>query len=379
MRLLIAAFDDKFSRIIVNHMMASGHQVWCARTNNDGMTSLSRDGEFVELAESGSLVGSFDGFIEFSGLNGHSFPSDKYNDAYMKICNHFSVSRYVRISPNASLYPLRESSQSSDVSMMNLEVARVYSSPVPSVKPNGPVEWVRRAFWDLYRCFRVTTNVVSITQAIEQFVDSSVSAKKCTNLYVTDEQQNNGFYWFSKRIIDIAFVLFVSIFMFWLLLIVALLIKSTSPGPILFKQARVGKDGKEFILVKFRTMHLGTKNLATHEVSLSSVIPIGHFIRKIKIDELPQIWNIVRGELSLVGPRPCLPTQTELVDARKVRGVFDILPGITGIAQVMGVDMSNPHALAKLDEKYLKQRSLLVDIKILIFTAIGRGNRDWVR
>ncbi|MFT6658502.1 MAG: lipopolysaccharide/colanic/teichoic acid biosynthesis glycosyltransferase [Maritalea sp.] len=167
--------------------------------------------------------------------------------------------------------------------------------------------------------------------------------------------------------------------MFWLLLIVALLIKSTSPGPILFKQARVGKDGKEFILVKFRTMHLGTKNLATHEVSLSSVIPIGHFIRKIKIDELPQIWNIVRGELSLVGPRPCLPTQTELVDARKVRGVFDILPGITGIAQVMGVDMSNPHALAKLDEKYLKQRSLLVDIKILIFTAIGRGNRDWVR
>src|SRR5690606_21050344 len=125
-----------------------------------------------------------------------------------------------------------------------------------------------------------------------------------------------------------------------------LAVRLSSPGPALFRQIRVGMSEQPFTCYKLRTMYADTRHAPSHEIGAKSVTPVGHWLRRLKLDEIPQLWNVVKGEMSLVGPRPCLPTQTELVEARRVRGVYGVRPGITGLAQVAGVDMSNPVKLA---------------------------------
>lgn len=193
---------------------------------------------------------------------------------------------------------------------------------------------------------------------------------------LADDQDKNGLYRLGRKLIDIGFALAVILVFWWLLLIVWLLVKTGSDGPGIFAQERVGKGGKVFTCYKFRTMGKDTRQAGTHEISESAVTPIGAFLRKTKIDELPQVWNILKGELSLVGPRPCLPVQEELVAERKKRGVLDVLPGITGFAQIQGIDMSHPVRLARKDAEYIARRGLLFDLKIILGTFIGKGQGD---
>jgi lipopolysaccharide/colanic/teichoic acid biosynthesis glycosyltransferase len=126
-------------------------------------------------------------------------------------------------------------------------------------------------------------------------------------------------------------------------------------------------------------MGLGTQEASTHEVTADSVTAVGQFLRKTKIDELPQVWNILKNELNLVGPRPCLPVQWELVSARSELGVLGEIGGITGWALIQNVDMSNPNRLAKLDAEYLALRTIPLDLKIILAAAIGRGQGDKVK
>lgn len=199
------------------------------------------------------------------------------------------------------------------------------------------------------------------------------------NLRVADQQQNSWFYALVRRVMDICFALGVLFVFWWLLLGVWIGVRLTSEGPGIFAQERVGRYGKSFTLYKFRTMAQGTKQAGSHEVSSAALTKIGGFLRKTKLDELPQIWNILRGEISLIGPRPCLPNQTELIEARVARNVLDILPGITGYAQVRGIDMSDPELLAEIDEEYVKLRTLPLDFKILMHTFLGRGSGDRIK
>jgi len=141
-------------------------------------------------------------------------------------------------------------------------------------------------------------------------------------------------------------------------------------------QSRVGKAGRIFTGYKFRTMKQGTRQAGTHEVSATAVTRLGGFLRKTKNDELPKVWNIFRNEISLIGPRPCLPVQTELIEARRFRGVLAVKPGISGLAQIDGIDMSDPTRLARRDARYIALRSFLLDLKISIATATGRGRGD---
>jgi O-antigen biosynthesis protein WbqP len=115
-------------------------------------------------------------------------------------------------------------------------------------------------------------------------------------------------------------------------------------------------------------MYVGTPSLPSHEAPANSVTSVGGILRKFKLDELPQFWNVLKGEMSLVGPRPCLPTQTELIECRKRLGVLAALPGITGLAQIRGIDMSNPKLLAETDATYLRTASFWLDLRILIGT-----------
>ncbi len=196
---------------------------------------------------------------------------------------------------------------------------------------------------------------------------------------VTDGQAGNRAYRLGRDLIDLSFCLIVLILLWWLILLAWVAVRLTSPGPGFFVQERVGRGGRVFRLVKLRTMKSGTRQAGTHELTGASVTPVGRILRKTKLDELPQIWNILNGDMSLVGPRPCLPSQSELIAERRRHGVLDIAAGVTGWAQIHGIDMSDPAALARADREYLDLRTLLMDLRIVLATATGRGRGDRTR
>lgn len=150
-------------------------------------------------------------------------------------------------------------------------------------------------------------------------------------------------------------------------------------GSPLFLQQRVGRHQKPFVLVKFRTMRPDTASVATHLADVSAITPLGHFLRRTKLDELPQLWNVLKGEMSLVGPRPCLFNQTELIAQRSQRGVFNVRPGITGLAQIQGIDMSTPQLLAETDAQMLQQMNVRAYFNYIFLTVCGAGRGDRVR
>jgi len=150
-------------------------------------------------------------------------------------------------------------------------------------------------------------------------------------------------------------------------------------GSPVFRQVRVGRHQKPFTLVKFRTMKVDTASVATHLASSASITRFGHFLRKTKLDELPQLWNVLKGEMSLVGPRPGLFNQEELTEERAKRGVFDVRPGITGLAQVNEIDMSTPTLLAETDRKMIQSLTVVDYFKYICMTVAGKGAGDRVR
>ena len=152
-----------------------------------------------------------------------------------------------------------------------------------------------------------------------------------------------------------------------------------SCGSPLFRQGRFGKDKKIFELIKFRTMSHKTEEVATHLVSQHSITRFGRFLRITKVDELPQLWNVFKGEMSLVGPRPGLPNQPQLTEAREKLDVFEVRPGITGLAQINGIDMSTPELLAQTDARMIAEMSVRNYFKYIFLTVLGKGSGDRIK
>lgn len=209
-------------------------------------------------------------------------------------------------------------------------------------------------------------------------IKSSLATDNGPELMISDNADNNIPYKAWRALLNWSFSISILILFWWLLLALWISIRFSSGSPAILAQQRVGKSKKFFTLYKFRTMKLDTVQAGTHEVSDSAVTPIGAFLRRTKLDELPQIWNIMRGEINLVGPRPCLPIQTDLIAEREKLGVFNVCPGVTGWSQVRGIDMSDPKYLANADATYIAQSSILSDIGILLKTVRGSGGGDKV-
>ena len=163
------------------------------------------------------------------------------------------------------------------------------------------------------------------------------------------------------------------------LMILLILIGFFDTGSPIFRQERVGKGKRPFTLVKFRTMKKGTASVASHLASSQSITKFGAFLRGTKLDELPQLWNVLTGDMSLVGPRPGLFNQQELTEAREKKGVFSVRPGITGLAQVNEVDMSTPDKLAQVDAEMIQTMSLKNYFKYIFLTVVGKGSGDRVK
>ena len=161
-------------------------------------------------------------------------------------------------------------------------------------------------------------------------------------------------------------------------LVVLYILGQFDTGSPLFRQERVGRHRKPFTLVKFRTMKKDTASVASHLASTTSITKFGRFLRRTKLDELPQLWNVLKGEMSLVGPRPCLFNQEELIAEREQRGVLDARPGITGLAQVNDIDMSTPTLLAETDQKMLENLTVGAYFKYIFMTVSGKGTGDRV-
>lgn len=260
-----------------------------------------------------------------------------------------------------------------DLSVTNVFLPAVYGDDFAgklSVLKKVPA-FLRPAFLTCLSALVPTVHIDRLATFLTRDLDTAPSGVMLAN-----PQDANPVYRGGKKLVDLLFALAVIGLFGWLLVIVWALVRLGSSGPGIFAQARVGQHGKTFTCYKFRTMKAGTKQAGTHEVTADAVTGIGAFLRKTKIDELPQVWNILRGEVSLVGPRPCLPMQHELIAARKQRGVLEMVPGITGLAQINGIDMSNPVRLAEIDARYAAQRGLLLDLKIILGTFLGRGQGD---
>lgn len=150
-------------------------------------------------------------------------------------------------------------------------------------------------------------------------------------------------------------------------------------GSPIFRQERVGRHKKPFTLVKFRTMRKDTASVASHLASVNAITPFGRFLRRTKLDELPQLWNVLKGDMSLVGPRPGLFNQEDLTAERDLRGVFEARPGITGLAQLNDIDMSTPQLLAETDQKMLESLSVIHYFRYVFQTVLGKGRGDRIR
>jgi O-antigen biosynthesis protein WbqP len=183
-----------------------------------------------------------------------------------------------------------------------------------------------------------------------------------------------------KRLLDLFLVALGTCILVFPLLLVVLAIKLTSRGPVLYWSDRVGKNNHIFSMPKFRSMVIGTPTVATHLLDSPDryLTPIGGFLRKSSVDELPQLWSVVRGDMTLVGPRPALYNQQDLIALRTDRGVHRLVPGVTGWAQINGRDELPVEQKVELDAEYLQRQSFLFDIKIIILTVVKVLKQDSV-
>ncbi|MBU2522562.1 MAG: sugar transferase [Proteobacteria bacterium] len=185
---------------------------------------------------------------------------------------------------------------------------------------------------------------------------------------------------FVKRIFDIILASMFFIVFSFPMLIIALLVKTTSKGPVLYCSDRVGKNNVIFKMPKFRTMRVDTPPVATHLLSDPNkyYTPLGSFIRRSSLDELPQLYSVLKGDMSFVGPRPALYNQDDLIELRTKKGIHNITPGLTGWAQINGRDELPIPVKVEFDEYYLKNRSFFLDLKILWMTVVKVVRREGV-
>lgn len=184
---------------------------------------------------------------------------------------------------------------------------------------------------------------------------------------------------FTKRAFDAALALPLVVVAVPVCAVLMLLVRLESAGSPLFVQRRVGRDGRIFAMPKIRTMYQDAPSVPSHHIGLAKVTRSGAWLRRLKLDELPQALSVLRGDMSFVGPRPCLPTQDELIAERAARGVDRLSPGITGPGQVAGVDMSTPARLAEIEAQYFSNATFTSDLKLMAQTVFGGGRGDAAR
>jgi lipopolysaccharide/colanic/teichoic acid biosynthesis glycosyltransferase len=396
MRIVIAGASGFIGTQIAPLLMEDGHELVLAGRDSAALQSKFPGMTCCSYDELDGAARGFDLFVNLAVLNNdqHAGLDEflKVNEGLARTLAETSAQLGIRTFVNVSsthalsarnVHPYAVSKRRGAAAVKAVSGIHTVNLYLPSVYGdrwagrlailNALPKPLARGLFSVLQALKPTLHVKKLARTISE---AAIEGKD--RVILTDGQMHNWFYRVARRAIDLAVAIPVLALFCWLYVLIWILVKIRSPGPGIFAQERIGRKGAVFICLKFRTMFIETKQAGTHEVSQSSVTPLGSVLRRIKFDELPQLWNVLRNEMSLIGPRPCLPSQTELVAARRAAGVLDLKPGISGYAQVNGVDMSDPEKLARWDREYLDLQCLVLDTRLALATVLGAGRGDRV-
>lgn len=397
-RIVITGATGFLGRQLVPKFVEGGYDLLLVGRSVKGLTQVFGTIKSCGYAELADELRAGDVFIHLAAINNSSQePQHKFNQVNAEllyecalIARDARIKKFINIS---SIHALNPRNLSPYARSKRLGKERLQAiSGLPCVSLYLPIvygdSWsgrlkflnhlprsIAKLIFPVFAAVKPTLPVDGLTTAIIREIKEPGLADRI----LSDNQDNNLVYKTIKRLADISFAIMAITCFGWLYLLLWGLIRIDSEGPAIFIQNRVGQYGKSFRCYKFRTMRLGTEQAGTHQVSSQMVTRVGKVIRKLKLDELPQVFNLLRNEITLVGPRPCLPMQAKLVSLRERHGVLAIKPGITGWAQIHGIDMSDPSELVRWDTEYLAMRSLTQDLSIMISTGLGCGQGDRVQ
>ena len=397
MKIAITGASGFVGQELVHLLAFSGAQLLLIGRDRAKLASIFPGHEICAYDEIGKLVEGFDQVIHLAVINSDSSMSEsemhRVNvDLLIEVAEKArdaGVRRFVNVSSihaldwnDASPYAKSKRAAVRELAALErLETVTVYLPLVYGQRWAGKLKFLKklplraaRLIFSILAAARPTVDIA----LLRDFVLLNSNPVCCENIILSDGQARNVSFAIFKRAIDLAFAVGILALFWWALILIWAFARWDFPGSGLFSQRRIGLGGKEFICYKFRTMKSGVAHAGTHEVSASAVTPFGRFLRNYKLDEIPQVWNILRNEMSLIGPRPCMPVQVELIAERRQRGVLAIKPGISGLAQINNIDMSDPQLLARWDARYMRLQSLLLDVEIAIATAFGSGRGDRV-
>lgn len=396
MKIVITGASGSIGRRLVSDFLARGAQLLLVGRNPAALQVIFPNVEccdYIALDERGR---DYDGLLHLAVLNNNVQASDnefalanvQLTEAVLLSARRARIARLVYTSTvqalderNSSPYAKSKRRASERVAAEQAIDTRIlYLSAVIGDQLTGRMAIIgklppsmRKPLLALYSAITPVTDIADVSNACWD----ALSQQGHPRLQVISrDQSKNLAFSVIKRCVDLTAALVILIPFFWLLAGLWLIVRLQSRGPGIFAQKRVGQNGQVFTCYKFRTMSEGSPNVGTHEAPTSLVTPFGKVLRRTKLDELPQAYNILLNQMSLVGPRPCLPNQNVVIAERLKLDVLDVKPGITGLAQINHVDMSQPELLAQWDARYVKLRSLRLDLSILIRTLLGRGNGD---
>jgi lipopolysaccharide/colanic/teichoic acid biosynthesis glycosyltransferase len=395
-KIVITGASGSIGRRLVSDFLARGAQLLLVGRNPAALQVIFPNVECCDYTALDERGRDYDGLLHLAVLNNNVQASDNEFDlanvnlteTVLLSARRARIARLVYTSTvqaldeqNASPYAKSKKRASERVAAEQaLDTRILYLSAVIGDQPTGRMAifgklppLMRKPLLALYSAITPVTDIADVSIACW---DALTQQDHPRLRIIARDQSKNFAFSVIKRCVDLTAALVILIPFIWLLAGLWLIVRLQSRGPGIFAQKRVGQNGQVFTCYKFRTMSEGSPNVGTHEAPTSLVTPFGKVLRRTKLDELPQAYNILLNQMSLVGPRPCLPNQNVVIAERLKLGVLEVKPGITGLAQIKRVDMSQPELLAHWDARYVKLRSLRLDLSILVRTLLGRGNGD---
>lgn len=393
MRVLITGASGAIGAHLINGLCAD-HKIRIAGRDPSKLAALFPGFDHVDIADPHACMKDIDAVIHLAARNNDARGTEKdfykdnvqLTDCLLNAAASANVKHFVFASSILAIQPSEKdfygrSKQKAEQLLLDRQDIKISILRIAAVETGvfrGKLRILRLLPDPLQKLLTKPVNSLRATVSkakVFESVQSVLAGGQEMIVFVSDCQKDNSVYTSIKRGADIIGAMLGLLLGGWLILLLLLAIRIVDGKPAIFQQTRIGLKQAPFSLIKLRTMKTETPHLATHEVSPAFVTPLGRYLRSTKLDELPQLWNILKGELSFVGPRPGLEVQTALTKQRELRDVYCVKPGLTGLAQVQGIDMSDPEKLAAKDEEYIARRSFLLDARIIaqtIFQIFGR-------